>query len=112
MILTETEAKVLAAALDEAGSMRSMKVISESAGIRSYEGLGQTLASIRAKVLPANARLMSPASELLSACRLMAGILGGFTAAELKARVNEIHAESFDEAQEALWAAMNKAAGE
>ena len=57
----------------------------------------------------ANARLIAAAPNLLAVCRKMAAVLQGFTADELKRRVSEIHPAAFDEATEAMWAAVNAA---
>src|SRR4051794_7609241 len=54
----------------------------------------------------ANALLIAAAPELLEACRFMAAVLQGFTATELQRRVSEIHPESFNQAQAAIWAAI------
>lgn len=57
-------------------------------------------------------RAVNAHADLLAACRLMASALLGFTADDLRRRVGEIHGPMFDAAQESLWAAINKAAGE
>jgi hypothetical protein len=60
----------------------------------------------------ANTQLIGAAPKLLKACRLMAAVLQGFTASELLRRVGEIHPESFNDAQAALWTAIDEATGD